>query len=87
MRLFSGVESGRVAGGGGPKGLRSPLLLDWFRLAAVAMMTMTAVMTMTMVLGTEGKDNNQLKAAVEEMVVMATARASTMVIATGSKIK
>ncbi len=50
-------------------------------------MTMTAVMTMTMVLGTEGKDNNQLKAAVEEMVVMATARASTMVIATGSKIK
>ncbi len=47
-----------------------------------------AAMKTTMAVGTEGKDNNQLKAAVEEMVAMAPMMATMMVRAmvTGTKI-
>ena len=80
-RLFSGVETGEVARGG-PRGPRGPLLLDCFRLVAVAMITMAVVTTTIMAVGTEGKDNNQLKVAVKAMVATATATA----MATETKI-
>ena len=50
------------------------------------MMTMAVVTTRTMAAGTEGKDNNQLKAAVEEMVATATVTAMVTAKATGTKI-
>jgi len=65
------------------RGPRGPLLLDWFRLAVVAMMTMVVVAMTTMLAGTEGKHKIQLKSAVEGMVVMATVTAMT----TGKKNK
>ena len=73
---FLGGRDRRGCEGGGPRGPRGPLLLDWFRLAAAAMMTMAVVTTTAMEAGiAEGKYNNQLKASVEAMVVMAMATA------------
>ena len=46
--------------GEGLRGPRGPFLRDWFRLVAAAMMTMTGDDD-DMVVGTEGKDKNQLK--------------------------